>query len=738
MKKFVFAVLFLILSSISTNSFASHIYGGDLLYKQAGNTVTVTLTLYGDCSGSSFGNLPSSVPVILIYKDGVQVATITLAIVPPDSGLEVSPVCPAYIDSTTCKVGGTYPGVKKFVFEGNYTLTGPASANWQFIFDGDLSKSGGSAGRSYSITNVRNTSSSPSVMYLVATLNNLNGSNSSPTYTTIPTPYYCLNVLENYNQGASDPDGDSLVFSLVPGLVSTGVVSYVPPYTYLEPLGTDTFAFDTLTGQMTFRANLLQRALVVSKVSEYRNGVLVGSSMREMTVIILDNCNNSPPGGKITNVIGGASFGNTVAVCQGDTALSFDINVTDPDGDTVVATINGFPAFGINSIVNNTTKNPIIHTKWNLSGVSAGSYYFYVTYKDRHCPLSSTQTIAYTVSVVQPNTVVAKVVSPTQCIHNAGVALYFSNGLPPRNVQITLAGTTVKSFIDIKGLDTIYLPAGTYHVQVKTPGLSCITDYDFTVVDSGALAPLVAPSVSYCLGDAPAVLSAVSTYQVSTITWYDALGNPVIGPPTPNTDNAGRQVWYVNQKIGVCVSPFDTVVATVHPEPQTVIENNPMPGRLCIGDVIYLVATGAKTYKWTSNGNAINFDRNKTPYSIALDTATYTVVGTDAYGCKDTVSITYSEVLPCCYFGYPNAFTPNGDGKNDRFKIVTDGNMTYFLLHIYNRWGQCVFLSDNPKMSWDGNYYGQPCDIGTYYFYLEAKCITGHVETHKGDITLIR
>jgi gliding motility-associated-like protein len=88
----------------------------------------------------------------------------------------------------------------------------------------------------------------------------------------------------------------------------------------------------------------------------------------------------------------------------------------------------------------------------------------------------------------------------------------------------------------------------------------------------------------------------------------------------------------------------------------------------------------------------------------------------------------------------PTAFSPNGDGKNDRFSIVTDNpNVEVISFLIYNRWGQQTFRSSGNMMGWDGTYNGTTADIGVYFWYLKYK-ITGSDKTYemKGDVTVVR
>jgi gliding motility-associated-like protein len=88
----------------------------------------------------------------------------------------------------------------------------------------------------------------------------------------------------------------------------------------------------------------------------------------------------------------------------------------------------------------------------------------------------------------------------------------------------------------------------------------------------------------------------------------------------------------------------------------------------------------------------------------------------------------------------PNAFTPNGDGKNDSFRIigVQSENIIKFNFMIYDRWGQLIFSTNDINQAWDGKRNGQVCPAGVYVweiFYEDGK---KKQVTNKGTVMLIR
>ncbi|HEY0057567.1 MAG TPA: gliding motility-associated C-terminal domain-containing protein [Flavisolibacter sp.] len=110
------------------------------------------------------------------------------------------------------------------------------------------------------------------------------------------------------------------------------------------------------------------------------------------------------------------------------------------------------------------------------------------------------------------------------------------------------------------------------------------------------------------------------------------------------------------------------------------------------------------------------------------------VVGRSVTGCIDSASI-YIEVLPGNFYA-PTSFTPNGDGKNDQFKVFPSG-LHHFDICIFNRWGTLVFRSGDPHTGWDGKYKGILQPAGTFV-YLVSGFLSNQKPVYKrGTVTLI-
>lgn len=479
MKNFfaAFCCMMLVLFTNTTN--ASHIYGAELIYTHiSGNTYQVSMNIYGDCGGGSFPGLPSA-PQVRVLNGNSLYATLTLIPQSPTSGVEVTPVCPSQINNTKCSnVNNTLPGVKRFTYVRNVTLN-TTSANWRFRFEGNMGTGNPQAGRSNSITNIPIPSGVGSLMTLEATLNNTSGPNSSPTYTTIPTPFFCINKAAGYNPGTVDPNGDSLYYNLVPALLPTSTVTYLTGYSATSPLAytTGTFSFSNTSGQLNFTPNIVQQSVVVNRVDEYKNGVKVGSSMREMTFVVINNCSNNAPGGIISSSTAGSvsTNGLEIDVCKSAGNFTFNINATDLDNDKINVTANGLPAGATFTVTNNGTTSPVGLFSWNVTNVATGTYTFFITFIDEGCPLSSKQTVAYTIKVLPNAEVGITIDSLATCVKKAVYTMTPSVSPSPWRLQVFQGATQIRNFTNVTGPQTDSLSPGTYIVRV-TNNDTCFKD----------------------------------------------------------------------------------------------------------------------------------------------------------------------------------------------------------------------------------------------------------------------
>ncbi|WP_051189469.1 gliding motility-associated C-terminal domain-containing protein [Daejeonella oryzae] len=124
-------------------------------------------------------------------------------------------------------------------------------------------------------------------------------------------------------------------------------------------------------------------------------------------------------------------------------------------------------------------------------------------------------------------------------------------------------------------------------------------------------------------------------------------------------------------------------------------------------------------YFWTpssylDNPNILN------PTANPPENITYTLNVISEDGCNSTVSDeVYIRVLKNLII--PNAFSPNADMVNDRWKIVALNSYPESRIHVFNRYGNTVFKSVGYGQEWDGNFDGKPLPSGVYYYTIDLR-----------------
>ncbi len=107
-------------------------------------------------------------------------------------------------------------------------------------------------------------------------------------------------------------------------------------------------------------------------------------------------------------------------------------------------------------------------------------------------------------------------------------------------------------------------------------------------------------------------------------------------------------------------------------------------------------------------------------------------------GCSSTDTVV---VRNNCYLNIPNAFSPNGDGKEDYFlprQLLAKG-VSSFDMKIFNRWGQQVFATGRVDgRGWDGTYNNVAQPVGVYVYIIKVSFINGAQEYYDGNLTLLR
>jgi gliding motility-associated-like protein len=145
--------------------------------------------------------------------------------------------------------------------------------------------------------------------------------------------------------------------------------------------------------------------------------------------------------------------------------------------------------------------------------------------------------------------------------------------------------------------------------------------------------------------------------------------------------------------------------------------------------------TNVAATEWTPS-DFLSCDNCEQPVSTPTLTTLYTIKVTDDMGCEVsdslTVKITSPELL------IPTAFSPNGDGVNDKFRVM-NRDVQKFRLVIFNRWGEKVYETTDPLSGWDGVFRGVEQEMGVYTWTCDYM-LSGQVKSTlaKGNLTLMR
>ncbi|HEY1022223.1 MAG TPA: gliding motility-associated C-terminal domain-containing protein, partial [Flavisolibacter sp.] len=147
------------------------------------------------------------------------------------------------------------------------------------------------------------------------------------------------------------------------------------------------------------------------------------------------------------------------------------------------------------------------------------------------------------------------------------------------------------------------------------------------------------------------------------------------------------------------------------------------------------------THLWEFGDGSTTGTQNAThiyagPQQQTLYPVRYTVV--DDFGCRKT-AVKNITVFSSCLLSLPTAFTPNGDGKNDAFRVLNAIKAENLELLVFNRWGQQIFKTKDWKRGWDGRIKGDPQPTGVYVWLLRyTNRDTKQKVEQKGVVTLIR
>jgi len=588
---------------------ATHIAGADLTYDCLGNNqYEIELVLYRDCEGIQ---VDQTHDINVSSQNLNQDFDITISQI-PNTGQEITNPCSSA--PTTCQ-GGQATGIQKYVYRETITLP-QAATDWTFSFR--------RRARNNAITTLDLTTNSQGATYqpgttgpytyVEAKLNNVDGNcNTSPDFSNEPITFFCVNQNSTYNQGVNDPDGDSIVYSLIPPKDNANAtVVYNAPFSFNNPLnGSPSLTIDQNTGDLNVTPTSQEVSVLAVKVEEYRNGKLIGSVIRDIQVYVNSCQNNLPSASGIDST---SSY--STSVCAGD-QVSFDIYSADDDNsqDVTMTWNQGIPG---GSFSTTGGSRPVGTFTWtpSASDISNNPHSFTVTVQDDACPTNGVQTFSYTIDVegftdVDLGPDVNKCAANdtlTASVNGTGgpYSFHWSNGATGQSIVVNSSGTYVVTATTPNGC----VGSDTVQVQLSQTGSQNLISWEDTTICGGS-------SVTIDAG------SGFSTYQWS---------NGDQGQTT-TVNSSGTYTVTVTDNIG-CQN-FDTVTVNLFPSPN--VDLGPDQS-ICQGNSTTLDAgSGFASYQWSTGA---------TSQTITVSSSgNYSVTVVDNNGCKgdDDVNVTVNS-----------------------------------------------------------------------------------------------
>ncbi len=636
----------LIIAFIQTNTeaYASHAQGGDLTYTcLGGNQYRLRLAFYRDCSGV---NAPASVNIDMTSVSCNQNLSTTLNPI-AGTGQDVTPICPSML--TVCN-GGNNPGVQEWIYEGNITLP-QACTDWVFSFT--------LCCRNAAINTIVNPGGQN--IYIETHLNNVAAPcNNSPVFSNIPVPFICSSQSYCFNHGAVDPDGDSLAYSLITPLTGPATtVTYNAPYSASQPLlSSPLVTFNNVTGDICMNPTQIVVTVMAVRVEEWRNGVMIGSVIRDIQLHTI-NCTNNLP--NITGINGGTTY--SASICAGNN-LSFYVNSSDPDlGQNLTLTWNNAIAGATFTTSPGPTPSGTFSWTPNASNISNTPYCFTITVTDDACPYSGSQTFAFCITVTGFALNITS--SGTNCgASNGSATVLVTGGNGPYNYQWSPNGGN--------NANANGLLAGNYSVLV-TDATGCSTTATTVVTQGPSNANVNANVVDVqCFGgnNGSATLNVNGGQGPYTYQWSNnTTTNSIISMP------AGTYSVIVTTANGCTTNVTVTITqpASALSTPASVIGNvSCFGGTNAQASVNASGGTQPYAYSWNSSPS------QSTSTATSLGAGLYTVDVTDANGCisSATVNITQPPILS----GNVNvtSITCNGGTNGSATVALAGGTPPYF------------------------------------------------------------
>ncbi len=324
--------------------------------------------------------------------------------------------------------------------------------------------------------------------------------------------------------------------------------------------------------------------------------------------------------------------------------------------------------------------------------------------------------------------------SSCNSVNDGSITIGFTGGVPNYTVNWQGPGGFTSSSTT---LTTLFSGAYIYTV---TDNLGCEQTDTLDVVPTITVVAMAGNDTILCPNTGTIALTGLNSSGAESFKWYQLPDNTttvsaVVEHTVMNIADPTLYMLVVTSSVQTCFDS-DTVFIDMHPLPPVEAGTSttiPLDATVQIGGN----PTGptAVSYTW-SPSIYLNNPNIANPVTSNTFNIVFTVTVQDDNFCvsSDTVRVT---ILPEIYF--TNAFSPNGDQKNDLWVIDYIDQFPGSIVEIYNRWGEQLFRTeDYVSTPFDGKFKGQNLPVGTYYYIISLKTPKSGIKTYTGPLTLFR
>ncbi len=299
-------------------------------------------------------------------------------------------------------------------------------------------------------------------------------------------------------------------------------------------------------------------------------------------------------------------------------------------------------------------------------------------------------------------------------------------------------------------------PTETTTYTIETTGDCGTFTREITLVVGGDYTVTASGPETICAGEDLVLTASVDPATEGTYSWALPGGVVQTGQQITVTDPIAGTYGVTFRDADGCGSSTDSLSVEILDDDIVPIVQGALAdgtvlasgGTVFGGNTVELSVTNLPadrnfTYSWSGNyepatgtGNPLTVTIPRVPDGQQPTNLVYTVtVTSEDGGC--TFTDTYSLNVEQSQVQIPDFFTPDNDGRNDRFRMFFNGQISDYTMIVYDRWGQKVFTSDNPTEGWDGTKDGTPQNADVYLYLARFRQDGVEVE-EEGQVSLLR